>query len=144
MNWLFSIDAIRAIAILAVICKHTRPFSTLGGFYPKIVSALEYLYLFDPVTFMLQGTNSHLWFLPVLIYGLAVLSMKNKLLTALGKLTLGVYLCHWMIINALLSIRIFYHAAAWELMFPLLAYGLSLALTAMMLRWRYTAKLVLA
>lgn len=338
MKRLASIDAARALAILAVICIHTQPFSALYGNNSVLVTALNYLYSFalpfffvaagyffakramregevigvfqsyakrllmvfavwsalyiaipsstdvidhgfmksifwnlssaiklaihNPVTFILQGTSSHLWFLTALIYGLATLTLlirlglqrlvfpvsflllalgllggaysflyigytpsfntrggpffstmcvafgwwlsrrgkkhtlalgasvavvglcleffehwlipahgsefpsymllgslpfgagvfmvalaapqlgENTLLPALGKFTLGVYLCHWMIINALLPVRFLYHSPIWEIAFPLLVYALSLGLTAAMLRWRYTAKLV--
>ena len=67
---------------------------------------------------------------------------RNFHLPALGQYTLGVYLCHYLFVDALGPLIYLCEPHLWQLLFPLLVFWLSLGLTALLSRSRLAKVLV--
>ncbi len=63
-------------------------------------------------------------------------------LAALGRYTLGVYLCHYLFVDLLGPFTYLFEIRIWQLLFPLLVYLLSLGLTVILGRFPWSRPLV--
>jgi len=68
--------------------------------------------------------------------------LSNKMFSTLGKMTLGIYASHFIFVDLLRPIDNLLNHPLWELFFVILVLGLSVTLTKLFSRSKYTKKLV--
>ncbi len=79
----------------------------------------------------------------LLLFALAVPAFGQRSnLHSLGRDTLGIYLSHYLFVDSLTPLTHLFELHIWQLVFPLLVFLLSLALTRTLSRWRWTNPLI--
>ncbi|PIY24922.1 MAG: hypothetical protein COZ12_00575, partial [Deltaproteobacteria bacterium CG_4_10_14_3_um_filter_60_8] len=79
----------------------------------------------------------------LLLFALAAPNLgRRSKLESLGKYTLGVYACHYLFVDALGPLTYLFELHIWQLLFPLLVYLLSVALTGVLARQPWLKALV--
>jgi surface polysaccharide O-acyltransferase-like enzyme len=68
--------------------------------------------------------------------------LTNQIFSTLGRLTLGIYASHFLFVDLLRPVDKLLNNPLWELFFVILVLGLSVTLTKLLLKSKYTKKLV--